>query len=898
MCSVKKWRISKSKAFCRLTSAVVTVLTVCLIAVTVMAGGQVKLSYQGETGSNTGTYTFIAQFDGYGKDEDIKFSFYAKDSSGNAINKHAQFGEGPYVGGGNGQDAPNKIKVKVDPDGKINVTISKDSWTRKNNQTPLTIYGKGIGGYTGLKYEKSKADNPPGPGPDDPKPNDPTATPVPTDTPVPTKAPATATPAPTKAPATATPAPTKPAATATPVPTKAESSGGDNSKIDETTAPPTTKETTTETTLAAVVISDVTNTPKPKHKATNTPSPKKDDKKDNKKDDKKEDKKDDKKVTPTSKPIAVVTAAPTETTKKTEETTTETTVQTTESTEGTAEGQVSETAAPETSEETSEETTESSYVAAAIVRQWATEDPNKSTFNPLWLILILILLIVAAYLRYRQLKNKGYKGNDIVLYFIPGTYMTVENIMNSFGKKDKKAPVVAYPETGSTKTGGYNAASAMKELSKMDDPAAVGKTTETVNSTAFKAPIKRPKPQSPAPTRPAAAAAKKPVTPISKTPAAAAAPAAAAGLLGKKNDKEQTVEAYPVTRSTTATTNYAAQMKALKQEETMDNNAPSPFKPISANKEPEKPSAPSPAPEAPKASSSSPISGLAGLFGRKKDKDKPVEAYPQTKSTTATTNYAAQMKALKQEEEKDAEAAAPSGFTGQKPEKTENPGSKFSSTNKQKTENGENPGSKFSSTNKSKFSSGGNARSAGGDTMNRPDKGYLNMNATPTAASASFRNNFRGNNQAPAPSLATQPIPPVREKKVVEEKKSPFKPLNADQASDNAPANNLTKTDEKGNPLVVNGYLQKSNTTPIRPVAREKSPSGVFSGIVRPGSKEANPPEPRKQTPVAAALTKSNEPSALKAEDLFITEEPKKINPFKPIDPSKIDSDPDSAEKA
>lgn len=879
---MKKRRINISKALSRFAAFFVTVLTVCIIALTVMADGQVKLSFKGGNGSNNGTFNFNVQFDGYSKDEDIKFSFYAKDSAGNTINKKAQFGEGPYVSGGNGQDSPDKIRVDVGPDGKINVTITKKSWTRKNNQTPLTIYGSGISGYTGLKYEKSKGDNPPPPGPEDP-----TATPAPTatSTPAPTNTPVpTNTPKPTN-----TPVPTKPAATATPVPTKAESSSGDNAKTDETTSAPTTAQTTAETaetTLNAVIISDATNTPKPKHKATNTPSPKKDDKKDNKKDDKKDDKKNDKKVTPTTKPIAVVTAAPTETTKKSEETTVETTTEATKNPDETVEGQVSETtAAAETSEtaaETSEETTESSYVAAAIVRQWATEDPNKTTFNPLWLLLILILLIVAAYLRYRQLKNKGYKGNDIALYFIPGTYMTVENIMNSFGKKDKKTPVVAYPETGSTKTGGYNAASAMKELSKMDDPAsavAVGKTTETVNSTAFKAPIKRPKPQSSAPTRPAAsasAAAKKPAAPVTGTTAAAAA-----GFLGKKKE-EQTVEAYPVTRSTTATTNYAAQMKALKQEESMNNNMPSPFKPAPVNNEPEKTvSTPQAAPE-PEKTASSPIAGLAGLFGKKKDKEKPVEAYPQTKSTTATTNYAAQMKALKMEEDKDSEEVKPTGFTGQKPEQQEKPGSKFSST----------------SGNRPKFnpSSGRSAPSAE-NTMNRPERGSLNMNATPTAASASFRNNFRGTNQAPAPSLATQPIPPVREKKVVEEKKSPFKPINV-EGSESAPANNLTKRDDNGNPLVVNGYLQKSNTTPIRPVAREKSPSGVFSGIVRPGSKDSNPAaETNKHTPVAAALTKSNEPSALKAEDLFITEEPKKINPFKPIDPSKINGD-DSSEKA
>lgn len=886
--------MSTSKALSRLSAFIVTVLTVCFVAVTVMAGGQVKLSFEGEVSSNSGTYIFNAQYDGYSKDEDIKFSFYAKDSSGNAINKAAQWGNFSRVGGGHGQDGPGKIKVSIEPDGKINVTISKDSWVRKNNQTPITIYGNGISGYTGLKYEKSKGDNPPppGPGPDDPKPKDPTATPAPTatNTPAPT---ATNTPAPTNTPKpTNTPVPTKPAATATPVPTKAESSGGDNSKSSETTAASTTAQTTretAETTLNAVIISDATNTPKPKHKATNTPSPKKDDKKDNKKD----DKKDDKKPSPTSKPIAVVTAAPTETTKKSEETTVESTTEAAKNPDETVEGQVSETAPAETSEtaaETSEETTESSYVAAAIVRQWATEDPNQTGFNPLWLLLLLILLIVAAYLRYRQLKNKGYKGNDIVLYFIPGTYMTVEGIMNSFGKKNKKTPVIAYPETGSTKTGGYNAASAMKELSKMNDPAkatAVGKTTETVNSTAFKAPIKRPKPQSSAPTRPAAsaaAAAKRPVAPAtaSPAPAVAAAPAAAAGLLGKKKE-EKAPEAYPVTRSTTATTNYAAQMKALKQEESMNNNTPSPFKPAPVNNEPEKTvSAPPVTPE-PEKTSSSPIAGLAGLFGRKKEKEKPVEAYPQTKSTTATTNYAAQMKALKMEEDKSSEEVKPTGFTGQKPEPQEKPGSKFSSN----------------SGNRSRFNpSSGRPAPSAENTMNRPERGSLNMNATPTAASASFRNNFKGTSQTPAPSLATQPIPPVKEKKVVEEKKSPFKPINV-EGSDSAPANNLTKRDDNGNPLVVNGYLQKSNTTPIRPVSREKSASGVFSGIVRPGSKESHPTgEPHKNTPVAAALTKSNEPSALKAEDLFITEEPKKINPFKPIDPSKINGDPDSAEKA
>lgn len=96
------------------------------------------------------------------------------------------------------------------------------------------------------------------------------------------------------------------------------------------------------------------------------------------------------------------------------------------------------------------------------------EKTKKQMMTASFWIVLLVLLAGAGYARYRYLKQKkGYKGSEIAMNFIPGSSDLIYAVGYHFNLPGKKNKETAPADTSSTQAS-FNAASAMKELKKME----------------------------------------------------------------------------------------------------------------------------------------------------------------------------------------------------------------------------------------------------------------------------------------------------------------------------------------------------------------------------------------------------------------------------------------------
>ena len=124
----------------------------------------------------------------------------------------------------------------------------------------------------------------------------------------------------------------------------------------------------------------------------------------------------------------------------------------------------------------------------------SVEKAKKQLMTASFWIVLVVLLAGASYARYRYLKKKGYKGSEIAINFIPGTSDLIYAIGYHFNLPGKKKEAV--PDKASDSHASFNTASAMKELKKMETTVAATKTAQTApraKSSATSVPHKRPK---------------------------------------------------------------------------------------------------------------------------------------------------------------------------------------------------------------------------------------------------------------------------------------------------------------------------------------------------------------------------------------------------------------------
>ena len=124
----------------------------------------------------------------------------------------------------------------------------------------------------------------------------------------------------------------------------------------------------------------------------------------------------------------------------------------------------------------------------------SVEKAKKQLMTASFWIVLVVLLAGASYARYRYLKKKGYKGSEIAINFIPGTSDLIYAIGYHFNLPGKGKD--AAPAEASASHASFNTASAMKELKKMETTVAATKTAQTApraKSSATSVPHKRPK---------------------------------------------------------------------------------------------------------------------------------------------------------------------------------------------------------------------------------------------------------------------------------------------------------------------------------------------------------------------------------------------------------------------
>ncbi len=110
------------------------------------------------------------------------------------------------------------------------------------------------------------------------------------------------------------------------------------------------------------------------------------------------------------------------------------------------------------------------------------------------------------------------------------------------------------------------------------------------------------------------------------------------------------------------------------------------------------------------------------------------------------------------------------------------------------------------------------------NTMNRPDKDYLNPNATPTVAAMAFERAMHENAEKPA--IATQYVPPVIEKEEVR-RPSPFKQIKRPTGADVEAAAQVVKEEEKkARPNIALNFIPaaKVQKEEINPFKSNKGP--------------------------------------------------------------------------
>lgn len=109
-------------------------------------------------------------------------------------------------------------------------------------------------------------------------------------------------------------------------------------------------------------------------------------------------------------------------------------------------------------------------------------------------------------------------------------------------------------------------------------------------------------------------------------------------------------------------------------------------------------------------------------------------------------------------------------------------------------------------------------------TMNRPDKDYLNPNATPTVAAMAFEKAMHENSEKPA--IATQYVPPVIQKEEVR-RPSPFKQIKRPTGADVEAAAQVVKEEaEKARPNIALNFIPaaKVQKEEINPFKSNKGP--------------------------------------------------------------------------
>ena len=124
----------------------------------------------------------------------------------------------------------------------------------------------------------------------------------------------------------------------------------------------------------------------------------------------------------------------------------------------------------------------------------SVEKAKKQLMTASFWIVLVVLLAGASYARYRYLKKKGYKGSEIAINFIPGTSDLIYAIGYHFNLPGKKKEAV--PDKASDSHASFNTASAMKELKKMETTVAATKTAQTApraKASTPSVPHKRPK---------------------------------------------------------------------------------------------------------------------------------------------------------------------------------------------------------------------------------------------------------------------------------------------------------------------------------------------------------------------------------------------------------------------
>ena len=264
-----------------------------------------------------------------------------------------------------------------------------------------------------------------------------------------------------------------------------------------------------------------------------------------------------------------------------------------------------------------------------------TDNPDDKGNSLWWLWLIPILLIGAGAFRYRHLRrNKGMSNKEAWVNLIPGTSSVIYAVSNLLPSKKTETVQTA---TSSSQTGA-GLATAMKEINEMKKAEAqTSAPKSSAPSNGLKAPVKRPAQYSvnraaqnnDVPTSDAAKSV------LEKTDTAKSAP------VGLKP---------PVKRPAqfSSNPNVARQAKieneAPKRPAASVNQAPAKGVPA----EPKEKPAFKPAPAAPAATAAATATAVA---------------YPKTRSTSGTTNYAAQMREIAQarkaeQEAKSAETAA------------------------------------------------------------------------------------------------------------------------------------------------------------------------------------------------------------------------------------------------
>ncbi|MBR2524018.1 MAG: hypothetical protein IKE53_06230 [Clostridiales bacterium] len=477
--------------------------------------------------------------------------------------------------------------------GTKNVKVQIQDWGGYNHEWGMNVTGSGLDGLTCYNVSASGPTPSPTPKPatstPTPKPASPTPTKKPTNTPKPATATPTKKPTSTPKPATATPtkrptATPKPG-TATPTPRSA-------------TATPTNRPATSTPTPTQSPNSTPTNTPTPKPTSAATSTP-----------------------TPTEAPIptnGIVIPGSDETDPS----------------------DPSDPTDPTEPSATDAAVTEPSDEGPGLVHTNPTGGPN--TDNPddkgnslWWLWLIPILLIGAGAFRYRHLRrNKGMSNKEAWVNLIPGTSSVIYAVSNLLPSKKTETVQTA---TSSSQTGA-GLATAMKEINEMKKAEAqTSAPKSSAPSNGLKAPVKRPAQYSvnraaqnnDVPTSDAAKSV------LEKTDTAKSAP------VGLKP---------PVKRPAqfSSNPNVARQAKieneAPKRPAASVNQAPAKGVPA----EPKEKPAFKPAPAAPAATAAATATAVA---------------YPKTRSTSGTTNYAAQMREIAQarkaeQEAKSAETAA------------------------------------------------------------------------------------------------------------------------------------------------------------------------------------------------------------------------------------------------